>query len=780
MIHQNSTRRGRILRPLIHLALFGVAWWLLSSWYFEHQTFKYFLFLAIFIPVAVSIVGPYFRRDFPGISLFRKITVLILAVIALPLSDWLKLNPNTVTREWTRQLFLDSLCLYFLYVIFDSFPGLKQRIVQGFRHEISRASSKQFLYWLPPVLYVLISSWIALSVYQKIPLIEDSSSHLFQARIFSHFKIYAATPPDRDFFSYHRDLIVMKDNRWFGMYPPGFALMLGAFMLIGAEWLLSPLLGALTIVIWMAYARRWHGRMVALVVGVLMLASPLLLVMTSSVMVHTPELFLASAIIYLCRLHTDRRLRFSEHAMLFVVLILAVLVRFFSILVFLSPVLGYSVFKDGLRKNRALVATLTAGFLVGFAALGWFQWRTTGSPFVTGYQLEYQGMPGHRIGFGKAGAGEVHTPLRGLENTSDNLLALDSWLSGLFTGSILFVLAFFLLNVDTEPWDWVLLLSCLAIAFFYFLYFFQDLTYGPRYFFLMVPVFLLFISRLLLFRNGKQVHSALAACFLASFVLSIPLRIPDFIQQCSPVDRMAGNLARAIEKLDNKKTLVFLDREITLTFLNWNDPELKSPIILCLDLRDRNAQIQKRFHDFAVGYFRPVSDMEKNDDGAQYRIYPTPETRQEGHITAYQVALSFLAASDYPDSDIFDICYADLLRLTYLAPSRLAYVTQQLNQPGKDADYRAQFRTGIYHATKLILLPQDAYARDHQKWNTILDYEQFRQEFQSAKTNMKLCGEVGNPILLELDKVSRRIDQDGNGTFSNDEIARFVTSKHIH
>lgn len=771
---------GGLVRHILNGVLLLAAWWFLSRWYLVHGTVYFLLFAACFLSAVVSILGAFLRSQIHELPWIRFVPVALVLFLLFPYSEWFRLNPNTIRQEWSHQILVQAISLYVLYLLARLLGDKAAGIVGRIRSLGARLASRSSIFWSIPFLYFCLSGWIALHVNQQVPLIEDSASYLFQAKIFARFHLFAPAPPAEDFFSNYRDLLVIKDHRWFSMYPPGFALLLGAAMWLHGEWLLSPLLGAAVVAIWMEYARRWHTRSAAFVLGLLMLASPFLLVMTSSVMVHTPELFIVSAMIFLCRLHAEGNSRITATTALFFLAALAVLIRFFSIIAFLTPVLVYSI----TRKTRSprLIPALLAGFVAGFVLLGLYQWQTTGSPLVSGYELEYQGMPGHHYGFGKAGAGEMHTPKKGLQNTSDNTLALDSWLSGLWTGSLFFFCAFFLLDSKTDPWDWTLLLSCLTVACFYFLYFFQDLSYGPRYFFVMAPFFLMLIARGTVFGEGKYRHatSVLSFMLFASLLLSLPTKAPDFIRLCSPTNREAGNLAHEISALGPHKTIVFLDHQITQTFVDWNDPFLSGSVLLCHDLEDRNQEVQKLFPGYAAGYFRTNTQLDITREMAQFRIFPTPESRATGHLSMYQLALTLLAAGDYEDKDVFDICYADLFRRTELTSERIKFLTDALQTSSGPGGYRELFRHGIIHTGIMVLLPLNAFTQSSDNWAAHFDRKEFLYHYQEARKNFSACGEIGKPFLKELDKVSSRMDENGDGAFSDSEIVQFAGTKKLH
>src|SRR5205085_10197053 len=96
---------------------------------------------------------------------------------------------------------------------------------------------------------------------------------------------------------------------------------------------------------------------------------------------------------------------------------------------------------------------------------------------------------------GPPSLGQVHTPARGLEDTSNHILGLNKWLSGWDCGSIIFILLFLLLTPWFQIWDKILFAGIATLVCFYFGYYFQDLVFGPRFLFIAAPVLLLFVAR---------------------------------------------------------------------------------------------------------------------------------------------------------------------------------------------------------------------------------------------------------------------------------------------
>ena len=118
------------------------------------------------------------------------------------------------------------------------------------------------------------------------------------------------------------------------------------------------------------------------------------------------------------------------------------------------------------------------GIFLGAAVVAFFQWKTTGSPWISGYLLEFGNL---RYGFG-ATLGGVHTPEKGLENVSNSVLGLNKWLTGWYSGSLFFIMASVIAIPKMDSWDRILAWSAFAVVIFYLFYSFKNNVFCPRYY----------------------------------------------------------------------------------------------------------------------------------------------------------------------------------------------------------------------------------------------------------------------------------------------------------
>lgn len=113
-----------------------------------------------------------------------------------------------------------------------------------------------------------VSLLLALFVYfvpnQGFASSADDWSYLFQARLFASGHLYAEDPLYDKANPLQRyvgtNCITDYQGRRFSKYPPGWPLLLAMGSLVGAEWLVAPLLGALLVFLVLTHVERRVGR----------------------------------------------------------------------------------------------------------------------------------------------------------------------------------------------------------------------------------------------------------------------------------------------------------------------------------------------------------------------------------------------------------------------------------------------------------------------------------------------------------------------------------------
>jgi len=746
----------------------GTGYWFLERWYQYWYRFDIYCSAILFIFALLLIAGTTLLRHLKGLALSRVMMVLSLILLCLPWGEWLRLALPEAREPWARQIFLQTAFLYAISVLISWIPEKTNKLNIILFNLVAGISKRPFLLWVPCFVFFAASASIALLILKKVPQIEDVASYLFQAKIFSGFHLYAPSPPVSEFFDIRGDSLVMHNGKWFGMYLPGFSMMLAPAMWINAEWFVSPFLGALTLWIWIRYVVRWHCKEVAVVFAIIYMLSPFLLLMSATVMIHTPELFIASSVLYLCRSLSERSQK-REVFLLFAATTAVFLIRPFTLLIFLLP--AYVYLALSCIRNRSLIPIVMAvpAVFFGFSLLSLYQWATTGNPLTPAYLLE---IPNYSLGFGESLYHQVHTPARGLENVSNLLLGLNNWLTRWNTGSLFFVIVFFLNGTACTSWDRILLLCCVCLGIFHFFFVAQDLLYGPRFFYLFSPILILCIARSTIFEPAVA-HKDTATFSTIAIVISIlPAlfwNVPQLLFQHTPDTRLFDQIRNS----GSEKTIVFLQQKHQYS-VNWNDPFLREPVILCLDRKDNQDAIE-HFSAYRPVYYRPVLQMDKLAIQGGYSFLDKPSDGIHGYTSLFQVGLLLESAKDYPEKDIFDLTYKGFFQQE--AALHRDYLLNLMSQTDQTSDYRKHFQKGLVLTGLMLTNPLVSFEKDPVAWRSRFNPAEFRESLESAKGALLNSGEVGLTSVKQFEKIQARIDGNRDSILSDEEILYFISLK---
>jgi hypothetical protein len=761
-------RSASIFRHLMGLVSLILAWHLLNVSDQFLKTIDYSAFAGLLLISICLLFAPYFAAAKSQITPGKAAFLSILLLLLLPWGEWFQLNTHSAREHWSRIFLVQTAFLYGAVFVLDSFPVVTDALHRLFSRIILFLSADYVLFAFP-VLFFFLCAYLSTAIYHHTPVITDSAAYLFQAKIFSKLHIDATAPPLPDFFTYPGDQVVLLSGRWFGMNFPGFSILLTPAIWLHSEWLLLPFLGALTLTIWILYAKRWYGSKIAALLAILFVSSPFLLILYSNLLVNGAEVAVASCVIYFCRREIEDH-RLLRSVTVFVLLVLGILIRPFSFSIFVLPIVGYTAWSLWKQKTIRFSIVMACAFVMGVLLLLLYNWRLTGNPFVVPYTLEY---PDQRIGFGKAAAGQLHTPARALENLSDSLLGLDFWVSGFYCGSLIFLVLYVLRTDKFEIWDHIFLLSAIGIAGFYFLYFFQDLIFGPRFYAFLAPILMLIAARTAFSTNGKS--SIISGLLFLSIIAALPARIPHLINRYDPANTITGNLNDSLKKMDpKKKVLLFTDQRMRQEFVAWNDPFLRDPVIFCRDLESRNNEMLSAFPDYQPLFYRRKEDFDNTTN--QFVVAPNPSSRIPGAFSFFRLVQSILAARNYPARDCVDIVYSELL---YMDPGKLQlqYLETKLADATERQNYQQSFREGLLHLGRVFLLPEIISEESPDGSLENLDTQRMRDELQRARVSFSKSGDIGKLIVEQIKKIEIRMDSNDDQNISDAELRRFFSTK---
>jgi len=374
---------------------------------------------------------------------------------------------------------------------------------------------------------------VARTVFSGRPLLIDEIVQVFQARILTAGHLTLPAAPHQEFFSsFH---VVEQSGRVYGQFPVGGPAMLALGTLVGAEWLVGPVFGALSVLGFGALVRRIEPRRgVAFGATLLFAFAPFAVFMSGSHMNHVTTLFwLVVGCWGLSRAVSDEA-RFGDGLLTGLGFGLAATIRPADALAFAVPA-GIWLLLRAIRRRRVMVLLGSAlGIVVPVLLLAWVNLKTTGAPLRFGYTVLWGRA--HDLGFHATPWGPVHTPARGLELLNLYALRLQSYLFETAGPSLLPATAALALTRVLRPFDRYLLTASALLLAGYFAYWHDGFYLGPRFLYPLLPVLALWTARLpaaIRERAGdglvlRATTAALGVAVLLGLATALPTRVRQY------------------------------------------------------------------------------------------------------------------------------------------------------------------------------------------------------------------------------------------------------------
>ncbi|MFC1716096.1 ArnT family glycosyltransferase [Candidatus Poribacteria bacterium] len=373
----------------------------------------------------------------------------------------------------------------------------------------------------------IAASLISFLVLEHFPRDVDNVARVFQARTFASGRLYVESPPVPEAFKVAN--VVTKDGKMYSKYAPGSSLVYALWRrILGIQWGINPFLGAAMLGILYWVFKIWYNEQTARLALILLCLSPFFLFMTSSFHSHLPCLFFLTVfLLFLSLGHGNGK--WYHFLLSGLCLGMALITRPYTALLVSLPFLArYFV----LRRFREVARRLLL-FAIGFAVpLGFLLYYNNA---LTGHPLRFPFLvanPQEKIGFGHM----EHTPLKGLKNTAEMLQLLKLNLFGWPCGFSF--LALFIVLGRKHRWDVVILASILCLITGYGFYHWIDFSFGPRFYFEVLPFLILlsargmirfpeYIRRIGFGRTSREqlenfVYSFVLVSFLLAFIFYIP------------------------------------------------------------------------------------------------------------------------------------------------------------------------------------------------------------------------------------------------------------------
>jgi hypothetical protein len=425
---------------------------------------------------------------------------------------------------------------------------------------------------VPPIIYLvaacslLFYSGVAWGVFSARPLLIDEVAQLWQAQQYAEGRLWLPAPAHREFFSFLH--LVDVEDRVYAQFPPGGPFMLFLGVLAGAPWLVGPVCGAVSVMLFARVARaaepqatpRW-------VAGTTLLfaLTPFGVFMFASYMNHVTALaWILVAVVALISLTREGQAegRYVAALVLGAGLGMAATIRPLDAFAFALPAAVWLVARARRQRARWVENVIAGvGVAVPFALMMYVNAQTTGHPLRFGYEVLWGAT--HGLGFHDAPWGVPHTPLRGFALASLYQWRLQSYLFETPFPSLVLPVVSLALWRRVGALDRYVLASSALVVFFYLIYWHDGFYLGPRFVVPLLPALVLWTARLPLV-VGERISSldarrAVAAMLafgaVGAVVFNLPVRVASYR---AGLTSMRTNYAAAAEAAGVRGALVFV------------------------------------------------------------------------------------------------------------------------------------------------------------------------------------------------------------------------------
>ncbi len=555
------------------------------------------------------------------LSLFladAQIFLLRLSALAIFLFT-LKPEP----KSWSVVLYLVFGSLGILFILIGIYPFLRflAKRYSGLRDVLIRVSQRlcQIFHTVPKTFFLLFFFLLAFTLtnlgayflFEHIPHVTDSVVQVFHGKIFSKGRLAAPVPPLKEFFDFN-PLMILKDRKWYSVFPPGHSwlLMWGAF--INAPWLINPLLGTLTVLLLYFLGRELYDEKTGRLATLLGAFSPFLLIMSSGFMNHASALFYTTLFL-LFFAKTVRGGKWYSPLIAGVGLGMVINVRPYTAVAIVVPFCIYS-FLLLIRNFRAYLSRLVALALITLCFVGIllsYNYLTNDSPTLFGYVVQFGKE--HNPGFGHSPHGRPpHTPKMGLINSLNDLNFLNVRLFEWPIPSLLFIFILFV-SGTRDKWDYFLISIFFALSFAHFCYWYGvGNSLSPRFLYESSSALILltargmlrmkdFVQKILKVKTtGRLVKAVTALSLLLCLIVTLSYRVPSLVRYYSSYDfysHIRTDTLKAVKKKRITNALVFVRPDLYRGVFPANSPLLDGDVIYAQDLGERNQLLMKYYPD---------------------------------------------------------------------------------------------------------------------------------------------------------------------------------------
>jgi hypothetical protein len=449
----------------------------------------------------------------------------------------------------------------------------------------------------------------------QFPNSADEFAYLFQAEDMSHGRFSSVAHELPEFFEFHH--LLQKDGKWMGRFPPGYPLLLSiAYILHLPPFVINVVLGIILLFCFHRFVNEAYNERIALWSLVILTLTGFFIFNSASFFSHAMSgLFSLLCIWMLYRYFGAQRMVTGVLAGLFLGMVF--ITRYYTAMLVILPFVAYAVYKLK-GKSFGLFAWMALGGIFPIAFLLWYNFSTTGSPFMLVTQW---GFDDETLGFVRG-----HTPAKGLKFTMKRLVMFIHWCSP----QLLLLYAFYIIQkvrkfrdaVD-HPEDYLFML--LIIGYFFY-YHSGGNQYGPRFYFEALPFLIVFVVVRVL-NSGAKFPLALLISSLLFQVIKIPLIAVH--ENDVVVERQ--DIYVQVQKQGISNAIVFISSDVSVLRpmppedLNRNDKQYQNGVLYARDLGEKNILLMNYYPS------RKFYHYVREEDKAQGKLLPLEFPKDSKH-----------------------------------------------------------------------------------------------------------------------------------------------------
>jgi hypothetical protein len=457
-----------------------------------------------------------------------------------------------------------------------------------------------------PLIYVssvIILSFVfslitAHSSLQQFANSSDEYVYLYQAETLSRGKLWESAHALPDFFYFNH--IAQKEGVSVGRFPPGWPAILSvAFFLNIPPFVVNPVLGLISLILFYLLAVKLYGQRIALWALPALALTSFYIFNSASFFSHSSSLLCALLFVYGVYRYRENEKRGYLLLAGFALGILMTIRYYTALLVFLP--FFFFLFNQYRLKSVAVFFWIGLGSLPCVAAGFWYNYSITGNPLLPVTMWAYSD---EALGFVKG-----HTVQKGIEHVIRWMIMFLYWCSPAVL-ALYFVFLWKKIRHSTErvahPEDYIFIV---LLAGYFFYYEIGGNQYGPRFFFEALPfIVLLVVSRVMNNRSKWTI-----ALFFAGMIYGV-VKIPFIALREHRVVEERNDVYRQVKKEGITNAVVFISthtgviRPMPKGDLTRNDVNYKNDVLYALDLKEKNEALMRYYPERK--FYKYIKDKE--------------------------------------------------------------------------------------------------------------------------------------------------------------------------